>query len=85
MTDQERFEVVAEVRVIKQRFEDFMGHTNEYRKHLCDKVDKITDKLANLPCGERKGFYVSVSNQLRAIWGIIVIGIAAIVGAYFRK
>lgn len=64
--DETRFEVLAE------RWDNFMNLTENYRKELCSKIGKITDKLDALPCKERKGMYESVKGQLAAIWVIIV-------------
>ena len=41
MGDDERFEVVSELRVLKQRFEDFMVRTDDFRKNIDGKIDNI--------------------------------------------
>ena len=46
----------------------WQDQTTEYRKLLCGKIDHILDKLANLPCRERGGWYQSMGKQIGFMW-----------------
>ena len=49
----------------------------EWRKKFCDKIEKIQDNLSNLPCDLRKGWYDSMSKQIRFMW-LVLTGYIAI-------
>lgn len=85
MTDQETFDVILEMRVLKQRFEDFSEKTDEYRKLLCDKLNKVIDKIAELPCRERKIFYAGIVRQLGLLWGLLSVLVVAIILEWIKK
>jgi len=70
--------------------------TQEYRKLLCDKIDKIdtalsnhitdiTKKIYELPCKERSVLFISLSKQIRWIWGLLAGSILLIIGDWVRR
>ena len=42
-------------------------HADVWRKAICDKIDKIMDKLGDLPCNERK----HLSKLVYGMWAAI--------------
>lgn len=78
--------------VLKQRFDSWMDGTMTYRVQqkdawdkLCCKIDKISEKVFNLPCKQGEESYKGLANQIKAIWGLMIIGIGALVSDWFRK
>jgi len=59
----------------------YSEEAKEWRTRFCLKLDKVTDKLGNLPCDRR----AYLSNQVKAIWAIIVLIVGAIVGEWVKK
>jgi hypothetical protein len=69
-------------------FRVFMAETVVYRKEqkermdrMSVKVDRIFDKLDELPCRER----AYLSDQVRAIWVFIGAIVLAVIGAWIKK
>lgn len=56
---------------LEERVENWMSSTNEYRLSLCHKIDKIMDKLAELPCKERSEIYKGIALREKLIWAAI--------------
>jgi KaiC/GvpD/RAD55 family RecA-like ATPase len=79
------FDVVVEVRVLKARVDDWMVTTDDYRKILCNKIDKIVEKLEVLPCRERKTFYDSISTQMRTLWVFVTAIVLLIIAEWFKR
>ena len=74
-----------EIKEFVAGLKEWQSQTTEYRKHLCDKIDKINTKFVELPCRERSGIYQSLTTQVKVIWGFITLMIAAIVGSWVKK
>lgn len=82
----------TELAVLKERFESWMTSTVEFRKiqkdswnQLCQKIDKISERLSELPCKQGEESYKDLANQLKVIWGLMVIGLGAMITDWFRK
>lgn len=68
---------------LEERVTNWMETTNEYRKNLCCKIDRIMDTLTNLPCKERKGWYESMNKQVGWVWKAVgALAIALVVGFF---
>lgn len=61
----------VEIRVLKERVENWMSTTTEYRKALCEKIDRIGQKFESLPCKERGEMYKSAKFAAKLIWGAV--------------
>ena len=81
---EERRKDDIEIRVLRERVENWMSSTTEYRKALCDKMDKINEKMNLLPCRERVEHTNSIKLQLKAIWVIISAGILGIIAEWIK-
>ena len=75
----EHYVMENRMEVFIAKVSEWMLSTTEYRKSLCTKIDTINDKISELPCKERKGFYTSVSNQMRIMWGFISAIVLAVI------
>ena len=75
---------------------EWMNTTQDYRKQLCIKIDKIdtaltnhitevTEKINQLPCRERAGIYNSIQRQIGWLWIMGSGAILAIIGALIKK
>ena len=70
MEDRRRSEDTR-IDVLTERVENWMETTTEYRKSLCTKIDKISERLDHLPCPARQEITKNIHTQLRALWVII--------------
>jgi hypothetical protein len=77
-------ELKVTIATFTAKVDEWMGTTTEYRKSLCNKLDKLSDKhdllvekFSNLPCGERKGWYTSMGKRIQVtMWSIgLLVGI----------
>lgn len=68
---EERRSGEVQVEVLTERVENWMKTTTEYRLSLCRKLDKINDRLDELPCPQRIEQTKNVHMQLRALWVIV--------------
>lgn len=71
--------------VFTEKVSNWMDTTTEYRKQLCHKVDAINDKLALLPCAERKGWYQSMSRQIKFLWMITGAAVVGVIIEWAKK
>ena len=60
----------------------WMETTTEYRKSLCDKINIINEKIADLPCKERKAWYQSTGRQVGFMWLVLAILLVAVLGSF---
>ena len=67
---EERRKDDVEIRVLKERVENWMETTTEYRKALCAKIDIVVEKVNNLPCRERFENTKGIKLQLKALWAL---------------
>ena len=51
----------------------WMETTQAYRLSLCDKINTIQDKLSELPCRERRGWYQGMNKQVTFMWAVLAI------------
>lgn len=72
-------------------FKVFMAETVIYRKEqgnrldrLSSKIDMMLEKMSMLPCRERTALWSSMANQMKFLWGIVVLIIAAIVKKFIE-
>jgi len=77
---QEMTALKTEFEVLKTKVTSWMDTTTEYRKSLCCKLDKLTEKLEKLPCKERREMYRSYDRALMYLKIAIAFAIALIVG-----
>ena len=68
----------------QSKVDEWMTTTTEYRKTLCEKIDKINDVLIKLPCKERSGWYSSINRQIKFLWGITGAVIIAIIAEWIN-
>jgi hypothetical protein len=80
-----------DIAVLQERVDNWMKTTEGYREQLCEKIDRIDkkmnnifDKLSQLPCDKRIGWYESIAGQVRVLWIFITAIIMVIVGGYFE-
>lgn len=59
----------------------YAEEAREWRNRFCVKLDKVNDRLAVLPCDKR----AYLVNQVRAIWGIIILILGAIIGEWVKR
>lgn len=76
-------EIKVAMATMAAKVEGWMETTTEYRQNLCEKLKDVTEKLNGLPCGERKGWYVSMGKQISFMWAVLAIVLAAIVGSFY--
>ena len=74
----------VEIKVLKERVENWMESTTEYRKELCRKIDVITDKMNNLPCRERFESTRGIKMQLKAIWVLVTATLLGIISEWVK-
>lgn len=67
----ERRQDDVRIEVLTERVENWMKTTTEYRLSLCQKLDKINDRLDKLPCPQRIEQTKNVHMQLNALWVIV--------------
>lgn len=70
---------------LEERVSNWMEQTTEYRKALCAKLDKVMEKLDNLPCDLRHGRWESLNAQIKWVWGLLCAMIIAVVGEWINK
>ena len=74
----------SRIDVLTERIENWFETTNEYRRSLCSKIDKIDSRLNDLPCGTRSEISRSLRNDLgwlqRIVYTILCVGIPALMG-----
>lgn len=75
----------TDVKVLTERVNNWMDTTTDYRKQLCRKIDEINARLLTLPCPSRIEETKGIKFQLKALWGFIVMIIAAIIGEWIHK
>ena len=80
-----------DIAVLQERVDNWMKTTMDYREQLCEKIDRIDKKmngiferLGQLPCERRAGWYDSLAGQVRVLWIFITAIIMVSVGGYFE-
>lgn len=81
---EERRKDDVEIKVLKERVENWMATTTEYRRTLCTKIDIITEKMNALPCRERFENTKGIKLQLKALWALTGGLLLAIVSEWVR-
>lgn len=85
MTDNERFDIVAEVRVIKQRFEDWTEqhdkHTSEWRFGIEKKLDSILEMFNGVPCKTK----CQNEDKITTLWVLVTGILLAVVVQYIQR
>ena len=81
----------TKIEVLTERVENWMESTTEYRKSLCSKItetnskiDKMTDKMNNLPCRERIEGTKSIKLQLKALWILVSATLLGIISEWIH-
>ena len=69
------------IAVLEERLRNFMVITDEFRGELNHKLDKIIDKVGNLPCRERIAWYKSMGSQQLFMWWVLAILLSSVVGS----
>ena len=67
MSEEDRTALVR----LQTQVEGWMTSTDAYRISLCEKINKITDKLDVLPCRERAEMYKGMGVTMKLIWTAI--------------
>lgn len=79
MVDEKLQDLQLEVASFTATVKAWMSSTDEYRKHLCDKIDVIKNSFAELPCKERKAWYQGMNRQVAFMWVVITIFIGLVI------
>lgn len=83
-----------EIPLLRQKIDNWMDTTKEYRSQLHGKIDEIKNdclrhiscmdevekKINELPCKERSHWYKSMSRQVYFMWLVLSIVLVAVVG-----
>jgi len=72
------------IEVLTERVENWMKTTTEYRLSLCNKLDKITDRLDKLPCPQRIEQTKGIHTQLKALWILVSATLLGIIGEWVK-
>ena len=56
---------------LEEKVTQWMETTTAYRLSLCDKINKITDRLDSLPCRERGEMYRGLGITQKLMWSAI--------------
>lgn len=85
MTDNERFDVVAEVRLIKQRFSDWTTqhdkHTQEWRASIERMLSQLLEKFDEVPCKKK----CQNEDKIKWIIGFVVSLVILWLTEYFKR
>lgn len=72
------------IAVLEERVTNWMESTTEYRKDLCRKIDIITNKLGELPCKERSGWYGTMKARTQVtMWAVGLV--LTVLGVLFMR
>jgi len=81
MGDEEIAVLKAEFRNLVEKVDRNAEISENWRVLFCGKLDKVLDRLQSLPCDKRS----YIPTQINALWGVIVLLIAAIIGEWVKK
>lgn len=81
---EERRKDDIKIDVLAERVNLWMQGTNEYRQSLCSKIDKIQERLNNLPCDKRIENTKNIHMQLKALWAITGGMVLAIISEWVK-
>ena len=69
---------------LETKVELWMESTTSYRRDLCSKLDRVMNKLEELPCRERIEGTKSIRTEIgwlqKIIWTVCCIGLPSIIG-----
>ncbi len=74
----------SQIDVLTERVENWMETTTEYRKALCSKLDKINDRLNELPCKSRIEHTKGIDQHIKALWACVSAIFLAIIAEWVR-
>lgn len=87
-----KIDVSERLSVLENEVKNWIENTESYRKQkdecsrmLFSKIEKIMEKVADLPCKERNNRYDSIGASIKTIWTVIVILIGAIAAGHIWK
>lgn len=69
---------------IETKLEMFMEGTNVYRNELSSSIKDLQTKINQLPCDSRQVITESFCNQLKLVWGVMILVIGAVVSRFFK-
>lgn len=75
----------TDVAVLVSKVDQWMTTTAEHRQQQGKKIDFIYEKVTNLPCSERKSWYVAMGNQMKVMWGFLGAIILAVIVEWIRN
>lgn len=77
--------------VLEERLRNWMNTTTDFRNELTKKIEdidvkieSIRTKMESFPCDERRGWYTQTTNQLKALWIIVWMVVAAIIAEWVK-
>ena len=82
--DERRRNEDTRIDVLTERVENWMETTTEYRKSLCSKLDKLNDRLNDLPCPSRVEQTKNIHTQLKALWILVSAGLLGIIAEWVK-
>jgi len=54
---------------------------DDWRKLFCDKINRVMDKLSNLPCDSSQAWYQSMTRQVGFMWLVLGIVLVSLIGS----
>ena len=69
---------------LEERVNNWMSTTTDYRKSLCDKLDRVMTKIDALPCPSRIEHSKHIDFQLKSLWAITGGVVLAIIAEWVR-
>jgi hypothetical protein len=70
---------------IRELFNSYKDHSDEWRASMNDKIGKIFDRLDCLPCRQNEEKHKNAKEQLIAIWTIISATTVGFIGWILHK
>lgn len=74
----------SEIKEYVGGLKEWQATTTEYRKSLCEKIDKIKEQIFNLPCKERVSLYKNFGIQIKFLWALMIIILTAIISEWIK-
>lgn len=71
--------------VLEERVNNWMETTVEYRKALCDKMDKFYEKLDKFQCAKHEERIKNQSSAIKYLWGVVSVIVIAVVVKYLTR
>lgn len=74
----------VQIEVLTERVENWMKTTTDYRLSLCQKLDRLQDRLDKLPCDVRCEETKSIKLQIKALWVIVTASLMGIISEWVK-